>query len=101
MSCEIIPKTEQLGRVDGAMRDARYGKPHVRTPNASCRRFKTRQSPTLNPPVKGTIPASRPRLVLAGINRASGGFEPSSTPKSGGERLSDYRPKDEKVMTVT
>ena len=37
------------------------------------------------PLVAVSIPVSRQRLVLAGINRASGGTKPSSTPKRGGE----------------
>ena len=34
----------------------------------------TRQSKDSNPPVKASIPASRPKLVLAGVNRPSGGL---------------------------
>ena len=51
------------------------------------------------PLVAVSKPASRPRLVLAGINWTAGGSEPSSTPKMreekigrGGER--PFRPRD-------
>ena len=41
---------------------------------------KTRQSPTPNPPVEEPIPASRPKLGLAGIRRATGGYPTELTP---------------------
>ena len=58
-----------------------YQIPLVAVSKPASRRPKTRQSKDQNPPVKEPIPASHPKLVLAGINRASGGSEPSSTPK--------------------
>ena len=129
MSCEIIPKTGQLGRVADVAASRKvvlaaqthgygsaerwlslprtdnhpYERPMV-IPRADSRLWVrrptvipstdpwlwgTRRSIRLGfhytPLVTGSIPASRQRLVLAGINRASGGSEPSSTPKRGGE----------------